>query len=126
MLQLGWLENLLRVFSLSPAPPLNAQSTPTLKTASTALKLLNNQHGPAPLTRLMCTHFPSTGARWLVVGSMRAAPGLGSSRASLWGTPIWRAWHTRASPTHFVLVQLCHVLGHRAILGAPVYCEAGY
>ena len=77
MLQSGWLENLFLTLPL----PLSASRCfcllLLLKTTSAALKLLNNQHGPAPLTRLMCTHFP--GARWLV-GSLRAvAPGLGSS-----------------------------------------------
>ena len=62
MLQLGWLKNLVRAFSLSSSLPLDTSLSSAQNRLSAALKLLNNQHGPAPLTRLMCTHFPGTPA----------------------------------------------------------------
>ena len=109
MLQLGWLENLLRAFLTLP---LSASLSSAQNRLSAALKLLNNQHGPAPLTRLMCTHFPGTRRRLggeFEEGATARGGEVGSSELA---RCLGHHHHHHCQPHPLRALGSLHVLGH--------------
>ena len=93
-----------------------------LKTTSAALKLLNNQHGPAPLTRLMCTHFPGTRRRLggeFEEGATARGGEVGSSELA---RCLGHHHHHQCQPHPLRALGSLHVLGHPQSIDS----EAGY